>query len=393
MPKERFIKTALVVVTGVLVFIFLFLPFTARFAPKQQITVRVRLVHDAKAADLSSSDNCIISDPVSAKVLEDDMDLTRGLKLLFTKEGIALNGSLFSEEKIRIASLRDKGIEVNGTLYEGEIDVERTLNGLDIVNRVELEEYLKGVLPKEVSYLWPMSTLKAQAIASRSFAVVEVLRRGNKSYDVTADTFSQVYGGRSAERWRTTRAVDATKGKVLEYGGKVLPAYFHSCCGGHTEDAAVLWGHSPEPLKGVKSTWCRWTPHFRWRTKVTTQDILEKLNERGYYFDKIDDIKTGPRDASNRVEYLSIKSGNKWFEIPAKDLMTAVGRKTIRSANFRVKKYPLFYLFSGYGWGHGVGMCQWGAFSLGLRWWSDKRMLEHFYPGAKIVDLKDVLKD
>jgi len=391
MLKERLIKTSIILILGVLVFIFFFLPFVSRFIPKEHITLRVRLIQNAKAVLISSEGRCRITDASSGVILEANTDISGGLKLALDPGGIALNSSVFPVESIRITSPRDKGISVNGALYGGEIDIARGGEGLDIINRIELEEYLKGVLPKEVSYLWPMSTLKAQAIASRSFAVVEMLRRKSKSYDLTADTFSQVYGGRSAQRWRTTRAVDATKGKVLEYEGKVLQANFHACCGGHTEDAALLWGYAPAPLKGVKSPWCRWTPHFRWRVKTPTKDIITKLNERGYYFDRIDDIKTGPRDDSNRVEYVRIRSGNKWFEISAKDFMTAIGRKTLRSANFRVKKYPLFYLFSGYGWGHGVGMCQWGAFTMGLRWQSDKRILEHFYPGAKIVTLKEVL--
>lgn len=392
MPKERLIKIALIIILGVLVFTFFFLPFKDRFGEKKETILRVRLIHDAKAVDISSDDVCRVSDPASGVILEENLSLSEGSKLAASSGKIELNGTSFNRGSIRILPVRDKGILLNGVLYGGEIDVTLTDEDLDIINRVELEEYLKGVVPREISHLWPMATLKAQAIASRSYAVYEMLRRKSKSHDLTADTFSQVYGGRSAEKWRTTRAVGSTKGKILEYDGKVLPAYFHACCGGYTESASLLWGESPEPLKGVKSTWCRWTPHFRWRVRVSTKDLVEKLNERGYYFQKIDDVKTGPRDESNRVEYVRVKSSDKWFEIPTGDFMTAVGRKTLRSANFRIKKYPLFYLFSGYGWGHGVGMCQWGALTLGLRWWSDERILEHFYPGAKIEDLNNILK-
>ena len=107
---------------------------------------------------------------------------------------------------------------------------------------------------------------------------------------------------------------------------------------------------------------------------------------------RVDDIKEGPRDSSRRLEYVRIKSRNKWFEIPIKDFRYAIGGRTLKSANFGIKKYPRFYQFSGYGWGHGVGMCQWGAFGLSLRFYNEKGILEKYYPGARIVDAKKVLK-
>jgi stage II sporulation protein D len=282
-------------------------------------------------------------------------------------------------------------------LYRGQIDINRTAGGLTAVNRVDLEYYLKGVLPREVNRFWPIAMIEAQAIVSRSFAVYEALRRKNKDYDLTDDTFSQVYGGRSSERWRTTRAVEATKGKVLEYKGKVLPAYFHSCCGGRTQNVSRAWGTSPAlvdargrsgPLKGAKCSWCRWTPYFRWQARVEKQDILKGLKDEGYYLNRIDAITEGPRDVSGRLKYVRIRSRNKWIEVATEDFRSAIGRRILRSANFKIRKRRRYYIFNGYGWGHGVGMCQWGAFGLSLKKWSAERILARYYPGAKIVDMK-----
>jgi stage II sporulation protein D len=281
---------------------------------------------------------------------------------------------------------------VNDTEYRGEVDVVERESGFDVVNRVELEDYLKGVLPREMHHMWPSSSLKAQAVASRSFAVYEAIRRKDKEYDLTADTFSQVYGGKGSEKWRATRAVEATKGEVLEYDGKIFPAYFHSSCGGHTADASQIWGEGLPPLKGVKCSWCRWSPHFRWMARIPTKTIAEKLKSKGYAVKHIDNIKAGKRDSSGRLKYVSVKSGNKWLEIKTGEFRSAVGKKSLRSAKFRIKKYPFFYLFSGHGWGHGVGMCQWGAFGLAMRWWNYKKIVAYYYPGTKIVSLGEILK-
>lgn len=146
-----------------------------------------------------------------------------------------------------------------------------------------------------------------------------------------------------------------------------------------------------EPLKGVSARWCRWTPHFRWRARVFTSTIKEKLNAAGYYLDSIDDIREGDRSSSKRLKYVRVRSRNKWLDIPSNDFLNAIGRRTLKSSNFRIKKYPLFYLFSGYGWGHGVGMCQWCSFGLSLRLWREERILRYFYPGTRIVDLSEIL--
>ena len=112
----------------------------------------------------------------------------------------------------------------------------------------------------------------------------------------------------------------------------------------------------------------------------------------GYDIRRVDNIKEGKRDPSGRLEDVNVKSGNKWLKIKTGSFRSAVGKKELKSSNFRIKKYPLFYLFSGHGWGHGVGMCQWGAFGVSLKGWSADRILNYYYPGTKVVSLGEVLR-
>ncbi|MFH1846913.1 MAG: SpoIID/LytB domain-containing protein [Candidatus Omnitrophota bacterium] len=375
----------------VLVFRFLFVPVKSRVEQDPFFSVRVRLLHNISGADLSAKKGMILYDGLSGNVVDKKLKAAAGTRLSLFGAGIKLGEKSFNLSRLRITPVRGGFISINGTLYRGEICIVLTDSGLDIINRVGLEDYLKGVIPREVNCFWPVEMIKAQSIASRSFAVFEVLRRKNKEYDLTADTFSQVYGGYSGERWRTTRAVDATKGKVLEYAGKVLPGYFHSCCGGYTEDISNIWGKKSLPLRGVRCKWCRWSPHFRWQAKIAPSTIAERLNEKGYQIKNVDDIREGNRDRSRRLKYVRIKSHNRWLEISTRDFRSVMGRRVLKSANFCVKKYPSFYFFSGYGWGHGVGMCQWGAFNLSLRRKKEEQILQYYYPDANIRDLKDLI--
>lgn len=391
MTSKKIIQSGLIFILVVLMLRFFFLPFRTGTQDGHPFIVRVRLAHDAQSLNIGSKDKCDVFDNETGKPLERRREIHYGTKVLPADSGIKIGDRVFDARDIRVLSSRKRGIDLNKTLYRGEIDIRRTEGGLDAVNRVALEDYLKGVLPREINRFWPSAALKAQAIASRSYAVYQALRRKDEDYDLTADTFSQVYGGWSGERLRTTRAVEATKGDVLEYGGKIFPAYFHSCCGGHTRDVARAWNEGLKPLRGVKCPWCRWTPYFRWQVRVPKDTILEALNDKGYHIRRVDDIKGGPRDDSRRLEYVRVRAGNKWFEIKTENFRSAVGKTVLKSANFHVKKYPFFYLFSGYGWGHGVGMCQWGVFGLAIRKWSAERILQYYYPGTKIVDMREVL--
>ncbi len=384
------VKIFIVGIIVVSVLLFFFLPFSPVTKKADSFVVRVRLEHDVKEVEISSDESLVIRLLETGEVLQEKQGTPFSAKIVFIPGGMKINEKAYRLGTVRISPGKDAPLSCGGVLYGGYVDIVSSDDGLNVINHVELEQYLKGVLPKEVNALWPFAALKAQAIASRSYAVYKAGQSKKKTYDLTDDTFSQVYGGVTAQRWRTDKAVNSTRSKVLEYEKKVLPAYFHSCCGGHTEDIANVWGQDIEPLKGVKSRWCRWSPYFRWRVKVNTKTILKKMNGMGYNVNRIDDIKDGERDSSGRLKYVRLRSRNKWFEIDIEDFRKAIGRSLLKSTNFRVKKYPRFYVFSGYGWGHGVGLCQWGTFALSLRRWNEKRILGHFYPGAKIVELNEV---
>ncbi len=325
------------------------------------------------------------------KAINSDLALDKGGYLrkeciIPTNSGIMLGKKEYKIYGIRIIPRKDASIYVDKKRFRGIVDIIRTEDlKLMVVNHLDLEKYLYGVLRHEVPYYWPMEALKAQAIAARTFALDRISTMRDKDYDVTSDIYSQVYGGRSGERWRTTRAVKSTKGKVLTYEGKIIPAYYHSICGGHTEDAENVFGIKLAPLQGRSCPFCRGAKGMRWSAKLSYEEIEERLNKYGIKVKDIRSVAEGGRDKSGRLMAVKIKDTAGGKKIPCFKFRLALGPNIIRSTDFMVKNAGKGVTFSGRGWGHGVGMCQWGAFGMSRRRFNYKKILEYYYPGTKIV--------
>jgi stage II sporulation protein D len=144
--------------------------------------------------------------------------------------------------------------------------------GVTAVNHVELENYIRGVVPNESPASWPIEALKAQAVAARSYALGT--NSNNPVFDHYDTVASQVYGGYSSENVRTNRAVARTRGEVLRSNGRVIVAYFHSTSGGYTENNENVWGGSPIPyIRGVRDPWDRHSPYHRWKVRYSPRSL------------------------------------------------------------------------------------------------------------------------
>ncbi|MBA2384755.1 MAG: SpoIID/LytB domain-containing protein, partial [Actinobacteria bacterium] len=163
--------------------------------------------------------------------------------------------------------------------YRGQIEVAVTGRRLNAINIVGVEQYLAGVVAREMPSAWPEEALKAQAVAARSYALAH--RVGGRSFDLYADVRSQVYGGVAAETARVTAAVEATAGRVALFEGKVISAFFHSTSGGRTADVAEVFGESVPYLVPVDDPWSSLSPYHRWGpTPVSEAAVREALELR-----------------------------------------------------------------------------------------------------------------
>ncbi len=355
--------------------------------------VRVAVINDADEVNLKIKGRYGIYALPLLETLRQESDLKKA-RISPTNSGILIGLEPFDVYGVRIKPVGTANIYVNNRKFRGDIDIIRTeKTKLLVINHVDIEDYVSGVLYHEVSHLWPLEALKAQAIASRTFAVYKTIESLGHDYDMTSDIYSQVYGGKTSERYKTSKAVRETKGKILIYKDKVLPAYFHATCGGETEDASLLWNVDMPPLKGRPCPYCQRSPHFKWSATISLRDIEAGLTKGGSKIKDIQDIKILAKDRSGRVSEVNVVGtlGNE--TISANRFRLAVGPNILRSANFDVVIKGNSAVFSGKGWGHGVGMCQWGAYYMSKKGFSCDDILQFYYPGAVIADMKYLFEE
>lgn len=349
--------------------------------------IRIALLKETDHLKLAiKSDYRVVDGKTNAIIAEKRR--MRGETIKRTAEGFVIGSSAYPEKHIRI--IPKKYFYVGNTgksvKYRGIVDLIDAGGGkFHVINILDLEKYVRGVLYHEITDEWPMEAMKAQAVAVRTYAKYQMLENHDMLFDVTSDIYSQVYGGKSAERYRTNLAARKTEGEYLTYKSRILPAYFHSNSGGHTEDVRELWKHDLPPLYGVKSPYSVDQPGYNWKRNFRSSDVQKKLNENGFNFGLIKDIRISSRTASGRAKQLIITTRDgKTQSISAKKFRDIVGPNIIRSNLYEIEMKGYFFDLIGHGWGHGVGMCQWGANKMAFKGFSYEEILAYYYPGTVI---------
>jgi len=362
-------------------------------ATGQDIVLRVLISDDKECVYLA------LKHPYTIYAMNIDKVLIKGgwlsTKIIAVKDGLEVDKRFFKTEGIRVkVEGASSAIYVGGRKFRGEVDIVRKDNGkLMVINHIDLEEYLYGVLYHEVSHRWPMEVLKAQAIAARTFALYQARQNKLQPYDLRSDIYSQVYGGSGSEKWSTTMAVNRTKGKVLTYNADLLPAYYHATCAGSTEDAASLWNVDIPPLKTVACDFCKESPHYSWSKEIPLWTIETKLRDGGYKIGKISSFSILSRNKSGRVDKLEIKDTDCTSVImTGKDFRQMMGPNELRSTRFDACVRWSSLAVEGKGWGHGVGMCQWGAFGQARAGKKCEEILDWYYHGTEITTIDKLVR-
>ena len=305
----------------------------------------------------------------------------------------------------------DGSVSINGRRYRGELVFAAGDSGVQVVNRLGLEAYLRGVVPRELGTrsAGDRAALEAQAVAARSYAVTR-LAPGTRAYDVTATTSDQVYGGVDAENAAADAAVSATEGLVLVYQGRVVSAPYHSTCGGSTAEPAEIWRSRNEPflqrvsdrIPGTDRYYCDIAPRFRWE-RSWRGDSLSAIVER--YLRTYAQVPAGPvgamrditvegRTPSGRVAAILVETTRGRFRVRANDIryvLRSPGGELLNSTYFspEVLASPDGRLsrltIRGLGYGHGVGMCQWGAIGRARAGQDFRTILRTYFPGTSVA--------
>jgi stage II sporulation protein D len=310
--------------------------------------------------------------------------------VISTPTGFAIDGyPEFEVERVMLIPKNDADLTVNGVQYHGRLRLSRRPDGLiSAVNFVHLDAYLGGVLGSEVILSWPAASLQANAIASRSYALFQMLQGQNDQADVVSDTRDQVYRGMERESARALSIIEQTRGVVLQHGGKLFPAYFSSTCGGHTTDAQTGLDRSGwAPLSPVKCGFCTESRYFRWKFTVQKGEIAASLSRSGYNVDVIRDIRPVSRSLDGRAKSVQIVHSKGQLSLKATEFRHILGTGKLRSTSFEAKVSGNEVVFNGNGWGHGVGLCQWGTKGMASAGYTAEFILNRYYPGAKLAKI------
>ncbi len=275
-----------------------------------------------------------------------------------------------------------KSLEYDLRRYPGNIELRPMDDGsVQVINNVDLEEYTACVMMGEVSPKWHAEALRAQAVATRSFALCHHLRGGGTPL-LTAKVTSQVYPGRVEGMEPMRQAASQTEGQVLWYRGEVITAFFHANCGGCTADSEMVWSRE---LSYLRSRWCRYCQgrkHYRWQLALRRQELERICAERG--LPGVYGLKVNRVDRSGRASSVRLLSPLGERVVRGGDLRAIIGYDRLRSAKFEVSGDAKNIYFEGLGWGHGVGLCQEGALGMAEEGGNYKAILRYYFKDCSI---------
>ncbi len=347
--------------------------------------VRVLVSEGRSALSLASTGPFIVTD-VSGRQLLADVAKNAEVRLVRQAQGVLVRETRRAAPAALASARTGAPITVDSLPYRGRIEVQPLNGALAAINIVELEDYLIGVIKDEIPPGWPTEAAKAMAVAARTYAVYQRLQNPAALFHLRNTTQSQVYGGARGEDIRTTLAVQATRGQVLVFNGQPLAAYYHSCSGGTTEDAVEVFGLEFDYLPSVKDDYSLACPHSLWVERLSADQIEQALVRAGYPIGRVITVQELSRSRTGRVVRVQVQHNNGTLVVDGRRFREALGNDVIRSTDFVIRSDSGGFTFVGRGFGHGVGMSQWGAKEMADLAYHYDEILRFYYPLARIAN-------
>jgi stage II sporulation protein D len=319
------------------------------------------------------------------------------------EDGLRVGTRIHPETSLRLAPNSDAGFEIGGVHYRGDLvvvrddDRETRAPRITLVNDVDLEDYLRGVVGKEMSLSRGEEALKAQVVAARTYALYEAKMKTlatvkGEKFDVYDDERSQVYGGRERETAAAIRLVDETRGKFVVYRNRLVKTFFSSTCGGHTEPAVLVLGEGEDipPLRGAPCGYCTESKYYNWKAEFSRADLAKKIWGASSVA-KVKTVritKTLPGGHAQEVG-VTVEKGVKEHLLEANGgFRRKIDPRLIRSTLWEsIETIDDRIVITGRGWGHGAGMCQYGAYKMAELGRTAESILEHYFPTAEVKKL------
>lgn len=352
---------------------------------------------------------------------------------------VVQNGSIkfvfYSSKDIFQIRPNDKLISIKENKYRGYLEVNRNLDSdMIVINVINIEDYLGGVVPAEIGSNVSIEAQKAQAVAARTYALTSIERHKSNNFHLCNSEHCQVYKGYNIEKELTNKAISETKGKRVLYNGKLAATFYFACSGGMTEDVENVWGTAYPYLKSVEDKYDNlYSKNYMWDKVMTIDDLTNVMNNYNYNIGKVISVDITKRSASKRVIEVLVKGENgsqilklekcrnvfglksqmydligngqsdkvavgngimfKFMDLKGKKVVTQDGIKELTKDNIKVvsadgikelSKNVTEYKFSGIGSGHGVGMSQVGAIGMAEAGFKFDEILKHYFTNVSV---------
>lgn len=368
----------------------------------------------------------------------DTVRIETTMRSALPKASIVVNGFRYTRDRVEITAgkqliqVDQRTDEQVQRLYPGRLEIQPNAYGTyTLVNHVPLEAYLRGVVPHEIGLAAPPTTIEAQAILARTYALRNLRRFAIDDYELCADTQCQVYWGLKGAHPKTDRAIAATRGLVLTFRNELVDALYSSTTGGVTASFTDVWNGSPRPylravVDAVNPVWdlanrplsdeqnfrafiklrqgfneVGWN-NFRWQAIGYLPDVnaflkryLQSISSPHANFTTIRQLRVTERAASGRVQRVTVTTDQSSFDLHKDNILNALYEPN--SLLFHVD--PLYgadktlrgFVFTGGGLGHGVGLSQTGSYRLGELGWSSDRILSFYFPGTQLQPINPTI--
>lgn len=357
---------------------------SAKNAPADK-TVRVLLAENQKKAEIKHSGRVYIYTQDLSKKYKVSAAGTLAASAL--GGGKIQLGTLQATQPVILEPAKDTLLTWDKNVYSGKIFLVPAGNSFHLVEHAPLETYLYGVLPYEMSHTWPLEALKAQAVAARTYTLKSLESVQNKNFDLYSDVRSQMYKGGGKQYDSVRKAVDETRGQVLTFDGKLFYTYYHANCGGGTDDVRS-WNPSAESIKPLSGASCKYDTHAKshsWQMNVSHAKVLAYAKTAGLT-GTLKSIKIARKTPTGRATNLTIRTSKGSKTVACGKFRLATGIRSCKIDKISVRKNDV--QFAGKGYGHGVGMCQDGANGMAQKGNNYRKILNNYYSGAKITEIK-----
>lgn len=362
------------------------LVWVAMVAPAAALELRVAIAENTQQLLVGSSTSAAIRDGAGKELGE--VAPLQGYSAGCNAQGVKV--SRWHSANLWVQPQGEGSVYIGDRWYRGRVKLTKTNSGLTAVNYVDLEDYLASVVGKEMYATWPPEALKAQAVAARTYALYKRQKPISTLFDMGDTTTWQVYDGVAGESASTRAAVKSTAGQVITYQGKPIEAVFHASSGGHTENSEDVWS-SPVPyLRGVQD-FDQTAPVYQWTTRLSAAQLKAKIPGIGN-IRAMKPLKTTPHGRISAMQVVGDSgsrtlSGNQLRKaLKLKSSLFAIAPlfEPIASAN-KPAAQPAGFQINGRGYGHGLGMSQWGAYALAQKGYPYQQILLHYYQGTTLA--------